>query len=907
MRAKAVYRALLYFYPAAFRHEYGDQMLYMFAEQLDDARQSGGQLTQARLWLRAALDAFIIAPQEHWHVIAQDLNYALRTMAASLRFTVFAVLSLALGIGANIAIFGLWNGVLHAPLPGVQKPEQLVMLSDPDTPGMWTGRWISRTDGPRQRLTYSEFEQLQDNASAFSALMASESNFDTWRGRYGNGEWEQVKGRVVSGEYFQVLGVTPVIGHAFTVADDQGDAPYAVLSYSYWQSRFGGRPEVLGQTLTIRTKMLTIIGVAPQGFFGETSGQQPDLWIPLRMQPSLNPGRDWLSDQGPGKTMWLNVFGRLKPGLTQAQAEAQANALFQAGLETFYGNNLSPERRRDFLDQYLRIRSAARGASDVRTQFAASLTTMLAAVGVLLLIACANLANLLLARGAARRPEMALRLSLGASHGRLIRQMMTESLTLAVLGGLAGLVAAVFLHAALVRLMGGYDPEFHMNFSLDPLVLAFALASTLASTLLFGLLPAWQATKMDAGESLKDLARNTTSSRGRMRWGRFLVSMQLALSLPLLVGAGLLTRTAYNLQRVELGYPAGHLLLVRIDSREGGYDALRRQRLFEELLGEFQRNPAIQAASFSLLGVFSGGNSALEVQVEGYAAKSDNDRGSAVDTVGPGYFSTLGVPVVLGREILESDHAGSPRVCVINEAFAQQFFQGRNPIGMHITATDEGGKTTCQVVGVAKDARTQHLRGKIEPRFYVPAMQPPSNIIYPIFLIRPATASAPALAAVRDSIQRAGTSIPIVKSATIEEQLAPLTAQDRAIAQLAAAFGAVAIALAAVGLYGVLSYGIARRRSEIAIRIALGARPRAVTAMILRETSGVILTGLALGAGLAFAASRWITSQLYGVAPQDPLTLMLSAAMLVAVAMGATYLPALQASRLDPMAALRRE
>lgn len=907
MRAKAVFRALLYFYPAAFRQEYGDQMLYMFAEQLGDARRSGGQLSQARLWLRTALDALIIAPREHWHVIAHDLKYAFRTMAASLRFTVFAVLSLALGIGANIAIFGLWNGVLHAPLPGVQKPQQLVMLSDPDTPGMWTGRWISRTDGDRQRLTYSEFEQLRDHASGFSALMASASNFDTWSGRYGNGEWEQIKGRVVSGAYFQVLGVRPIVGRVFSEADDHSDAPYAVLSNSYWQRRFGGRPEVLGQTVTIRTTSLTIIGVAPPGFFGETSGQQPDLWIPIRMQPALRPGRNWLHDDPPAKTMWLNVFGRLSPGVTQAQADAQANALFHAGLETFYGDNLSPEKRRDFLDQHLGIRSGARGASDVRTQFSASLTTMLVAVGVLLLIACANLANLLLARGAVRRPEMALRLSLGASHGRLIRQMTTESLTLAVLGGLAGLVAAIFLHAALVRLMTGYDSNFHMSFSLDPLVLAFAFTATLACALLFGLLPAWQATKTDAGESLKELGRSTTASRGNMRWGRSLVSLQLALSLPLLVGAGLLTRTAYNLQRVDLGYPAGHLLVVRIDGREGGYDAPGRQRLFAELLSEFQRNPAIRSASFSLLGLFSGGNSALEVEVEGHVAKGDHDRGSAVDRIGPGYFSTLGVPLMLGREIIESDRAGSPMACVINEAFAKQFFQDRDPIGRHITSTDERGKTPCQVVGVAKDARTQHLRGKIEPRFYLPAMDPSSDIAYPIFLIRTAGASAPSLAAVRDTIQHAGASIPIVESATMEEQLAPLTAQDRAIAQLAAAFGIVAIALAAMGLYGVLSYGIARRRSEIAIRIALGARPRAVVAMILRETSGLILTGLAVGAGLAYMASRWITSQLYGVAPQDPLTLMLSAALLVGVALAATYLPAQQASRLDPMAALRSD
>jgi predicted permease len=436
--------------------------------------------------------------------------------------------------------------------------------------------------------------------------------------------------------------------------------------------------------------------------------------------------------------------------------------------------------------------------------------------------------------------------------------------------------------------------------------LAFTFATTFTTALLFGALPAWQVTNANAGESLKEQGRGAIGSPGSMRWGRFLVSLQLALSLPLLVGAGLLARTLYNLQRVDLGYPANHLLLVRIDSREG-YDQQRRDSLFRELLGQFQRTPAVRAASFSSLGVFSGGNTALQIEVEGYVPKGDDDRGSSADAVGPGYFSALGVPLLLGREILESDHAGSPGVCVINEAFAKQFFDGRNPIGMRISAIEENTRTACQVVGVAKNARTQTLRRDVRPRFYVAAMQPPSVVTSPTFLIRTATESASVLAAVRQTIQRAGASIPILSAVSIEEQVAPLTAQDRAMAQLAVVFGVVAITLAAIGLYGVLSYGIARRKGEIAIRIALGAQPVAVIAMILRETSGLVIAGLVFGAGLAYAASRWITSQLYGVAPQDPLTLALAVGALVAVALSATYLPAQQASRLDPMAALRRE
>jgi len=903
-RAKAVYRALLYCYPAAFRQEYGNQMLSMFTEQLGEVRRTGSRLEQAALWVRATLDALTIAPKEHWHVIVQDLRYALRIMAASPSFAAVAILSLALGIGANTAIFSLWNGVLHSSLPGVYKPEQLVMLSNPDTAGMWHGN----SDGDRDWLTYSEFEQLRDHVDAFSVLMASESSLDRWQVRFKGGEWEEAHGRLVSGGYFEFLGVHPALGRGFTSADDYAEAPYAVISYNYWQRRFNANPDVVGKTFRLRKAVLTIVGVAPAGFVGETVGQQPDFWLPLRMQPLVIPGQDWLHDTPPAKAMWLHVFGRLKPGVNPVQAEAQANAIFKADLETFYGSVPPGERRREYLDQRLRIRPGARGASYTRHDSSNSLTALLAAVGVLLLIACANLANLLLARGATRKPEIALRLSLGASRGRLIRQLITESLVLAAFGGLAGLVVAWFLHGALVRMLAESDSNFHMSFALDPLVLAFALATTLAAALLFGVLPAWQVTRNDAGASLKEQSRSATGSLARMRSGRLLVSLQLALSLPLLVGAGLLVRTIYNLQHVDLGFPAERLLLVRVDSREAGYDAARSYGLFRDLRGQFQRIPGVRAASFSSLGLFSGGNSVSGIEVEGYQPKADSDRHSALDVVGPGYFSTLGAPIILGREILESDQAGAPQICVVNEAFAKRFFDGRNPIGMRITSIGDDKRTTYQVVGVAKNAHTQRpLRGDVEPRYFVPAGQSPPSVNSPIFLIRTASGTAPVLTAVRRTIQSVDAALPIIHAESIEEQMAPLTAQDRTTAQLVVVFGCVALTLAAVGLYGVLSYGIARRKGEIAIRIAVGAKPGRVISMILAETMGLVMIGLVAGTGLAYAASRLITSQLYGVAPHDPVTLALAVALLLLVALSAAYLPARRASRLDPMVALRQE
>jgi len=903
MRAQALYKALLYCYPAAFRHEYGNQMLLVFAEQLSEARRTGDRLEQAELWVRAARDALIIAPKEHWHVIVQDLRYALRTMAARPSFAAVAVLSLALGIGANTAIFSLWNSMLRSPLPGVYKPGELVMLSNPDSAGLWSGR----TDGPRDWLTYSEFEQLRDHAGSFSALMASQSSLSTWRVRFEGGEWEEAHGRLVSDEYFQFLGVSPVIGRVFAPAEHTPESPSAVLSYHYWQSRFGGGTDVLGKTLTLRNAVLTVIGVTPRGFIGESAGQQPDLWIPLGMQTRVMPGQDWLHDKPLVKAMWLHVFGRLRPGVTGAQAEAQANAVFQAGLESFYGAAASGEHRREYLDQRLRLRPGARGASETRNEISGSLTVLLAAVGVLLLIACANLANLLLARGAARRTEIALRLSLGASRGRLIRQLITESLALAGMGGAAGLVLALTIHGALVRMMAESDRDFRVSFSLDPIVLGFAFAATLTAALIFGALPACQATKADPGATLKEQSRSGTGSLSRMRWGRLLVSVQLALSLPLLVGACLLARTLYNLQRADLGFPAEHLLLVRANSREAGYDSARRALLLRELLGRFQRIPGVRAVSYSQLDVFSGGNSVSGIEAEGYLPKQETDRESALDVVGPGYFSTLGVPIALGREIKESDHAGVLRVCVINEAFATKFFHGRNPIGMRITRVhDNNSRESCQVVGVAKNAHTQKLRGSVEPRYFVPAEQSPSNV-NSTFLIRTALDAAPVMTAVRRSIQSVDAMLPILSALTIEERMAPLTAQDLITAQLAAVFACVALTLAAIGLYGVLSYGITRRTGEIAVRIALGAQRGRVIAMILGETIGLLVAGIVPGAALSYAASRMIDSRLYGVAPQDPLTLTLAGGLFLFVALAASYIPARRASRLDPMAALRQE
>jgi predicted permease len=906
MRWASFYRALLRCYPAAFREEYGGQMQLMFAEQLGEARRSGYPLRPLGLWLHAAMDAFTIAPQEHCHVIRQDVRYALRAMRAQPGFTAVAILSLALGIGANTAIFSLWNGILHSSLPGVRHPEQLVMLTDPESSGMWHGN----TQGERPWLTVAEFQLLRGRLTSFSDLTAAQSSLGRWQVRFEGHDWEEARGRLVSDGYFDFFGVRPALGRVFTPGGDRADAPYAVLSYQYWQRRFAGRGNVLGRTITLRNAVLTVIGVAAPDFAGETAAQQPDLWVPLTMQPAVLPGENWLRETPPQKVMWLHAFGRIKPGVTLKRAEAETNSVFQGGLESFYGNAPSPERRRQMLNQFLKLHPGAQGASETRGDFSTSLSVLLAAVGLLLLIACANLANLLLARGAGRRPEMALRLSLGASRGRLVRLLVTESLVLAVIGGLAGLGAAVLMHGTLVGMIVRSDRDFHMSFALDPLVLAFTIAVTLAAGILFGLLPAWQVTRADAGAVLNEQGRG--GAPGRMRLGRGLVSLQLALSLPLLIGAGLLARTVYNLQHVELGYPTERLAMLGIDSRLAGYNSARSTVLYADLLDRIRHIPGVQAASFSHNGVFTGSNSGDPIEVEGYVPKGMDGLNSAWDMVGPDYFSTLGIPIVMGREILASDHAAAPKVCVINEELARKFFAGRNPVGLHLTAIDEAAdgvhRTIYQVVGVARDVRTNGLRGTIGPRFYMPITQPSSDSVKRAnFLIRTAPGRAGVLGAVRQTLRQVDGSLPIVYAHTMETQLDPWTAPNRTTAQVAEAFGGVALVLAAIGLYGVLSHGIARRRGEIAIRIALGAQPGRVIAMVLGETSVLVIVGLAVGGGLTWAALRWIASELFGVSPQDPLTLTLAVGLLLTVALAAVWLPAWKASRLDPMAALRHQ
>jgi len=836
-------------------------------------------------------------------MILQDIRHAIRVLASTPGFTAVAILSLALGIGANTAIFSLVNSVLMTTLP-VRSAQDLVMLTDPGAQGVSVGM----QDGERSLVTYTEFRQLQEQTGTFASMMASSSSLQRTEARVAGGQPEEIAVRLVSSSYFATLGVAALVGQTFEAGQEAaaGTTPAAVISHEFWQRRFGGRADALGQSVAFRGGVVSVIGVMPASFFGETVGERPDVWVPLAMQAAVLPGRDWLHDK-PGnveKVMWLHAFARLAPGVSLDQAQAHANVVFQQGLATYYGSMADAEKRKQFLDQRLVLKHAATGASSLRNNFSEPLFVLLGAAALVLLIACSNLGNLLLARATARSREMAVRLALGASRGRLVRQLMTESLCLAFAGGVAGLLLAFLLRQGLLRLV---SETIALPAVLDVRLFGFVFVVTLAVGLALGLLPSMRITKTQAFTGLREQGRGIAGSTAWLRVGKLVVVTQLALSLPLLVGAGLLVRTLLNLQHVDLGYSKDQLVTVRVDAQAAGYDVARQAIAFEALRARIRTLPGVRGVTYSNNGLFGGSDNGDQIVVEGYTPTGRGDGGSRYDAVGPGYFTTLGVPVLLGREITDDDRAGGPMVCVINETFAKRFFNGRNPIGLHVTQSYADEKHTYEVVGVVKDSRQNRLRGEIEHRFYTPISQPAASVEAVTFIMRPASDGSGVLSDVRRIIQQAEPNMAIARAGTVASFVDTRIVQDRLLARLSIAFGIVAVLLAAIGLYGVLSYGVARRTNEIGIRKALGARDGTLITMILRETGWLVIAGMIAGGAASVAALRLITSRLYGLSPNDPATFAFGIVSLTLVAAIATWLPAYRASRVDPLVALRQE
>jgi predicted permease len=837
----------------------------------------------------------------------KDLRYASRQFARNPVFTMVAVASLAIGIGANTAIFSVLNAVMLKSLP-VRDPGGLVMLTDPNQSGVSSGL----TTGERGMLTYPEFIQIRDHATTLAGLCAAQSHLEREQVRIGNGQPEEARAKLVSEEYFSLLGVEPSIGRVFHRDDARGPGqdPYAVISYDYWQKRFGGNVSVLGTPIKIFGTALTVIGVATPGFTGESVGEKPDFWMPMMMQPVVMPGRDWLHEdlsQSMEKVMWLQVFGRLQPGATQSRAQTEMDVLFRGIIETGYPATLDPETRKEVLDQRIKLRDARTGAFGGRDDFTQQLMVLLGASVVVLLIACINVANLLLARATARSKEVGVRLSIGASRTRLVRQFLTESLVLSVLGGIVGLLLAWGASRALVLLLSERRQNFALAPGLDWRVLGFTVAVTFFTGIIFGLVPALRGTRVNLNDSLRDSGR-VTASGGRLNLAKGLVIVQVALSMLLVAGAGLFLRTLWNLQSVGLGYPKEHVLMVGTDGLSAGYKGPQLANLWHDLTDRLRALPGVQGATYSTNGLFSGSESADEIDVEGFTPSKDNEKYSRFDTIGPQYFSTVGIPLLLGREPGQQDTAASPHICVINEAFSKVFFAGRNPLGRHITEKFGDKKTTMEIVGVAKNARDHRLRGEVPPRFYFPAdqgMYGPNE--FANFEIRTAGDPEQMIEAVRKTILSVNEDLPVGNARALVESVDQTNAQPRMVARLCSIFGVMALLLAATGLYGVLSYGVARRTNEIGIRMALGAGKARVIQMILRETGVMIAIGVVAGVIFTAIGVQLVKSSLYGLGALDPMAVVASMAILGVVALVAGYIPAARAARVNPTQALRHE
>jgi predicted permease len=843
----------------------------------------------------------------------QDLRYGIRMLAKTPGFTLIAVLTLALGIGANTAIFSVLDSVLLRSLP-VSHPEQLAVLTNPDEHGTHFG---SQT-GDRSLLAYSEFEYLRDHDQVFSQMLAADSSLAepevTIGGSSHYGQKETARVRLVSGDYFDTLEIKPAAGKMFTSEVDRarGGSPIAIISYEFWKQHFGLNPAALGETIQIRDKAFEIVGVTPPGFFGETVGEAPDIWVPIMMEQTIYPGKDYLSPSTQGilnQYMWLQVIGRVKPGVTFEQAKASVNLAFKNMLES-KAETLSADDLRTGLDQRIDLQPGAHGSSTLHGRLGAPLKLLMVLVGLVLLIACANVANLLLARGAARQKEFVMRLAMGAGHWRLIRQLLTEALFLAMLGGIAGIVLAQWAEVLLLRMISAEAgvSAVQLNLHLDARMLFFSLGLTLLTAILFGLVPSLHVARINLSPILKSANTSPMGRTGHQRLpiGKLLVVAQVAVSLILLVAAGLSVRSLAKLSEVHLGYDRENLLLFRIDALAGGYKGAVTTHLYEQVLDRISVIPGVRAATVSHNGLFSHAESGDPISVEGLVPKKDEDMDSRFDHIGPGYFSTMGITIVMGRELGPQDTNGI-HTAVINQTFEKRFFHGTNPIGKHVRDTYPGNPTDMEVVGVVADAKYNSLREQSVPRIYAALFNPMWDQNAAVYEVRTYADPAAVSTALRQAVQETSESLPPITIHTMSGLVDESLQTDRFIEKLSGAFGVLALVLASIGLYGIMAYTVARRTRDIGIRLALGAEPGNVLRQVLVETLALVLIGVAIGVPAAVGGSYFVRSMLYGLGVADPVALTLAALMLVSVAALAGFLPARRASKVDPMVALRYE
>lgn len=828
--------------------------------------------------------------------LIRDARLALRSLAKSPGFTLVAALSLALGIGANAAIFTIFDQVLLRLLP-VKDPRSLVMIA---TRGPHVG-----SNRGSNAISYPMYKDYRDRNEVFEGILCRRGEVVNLG--YGPST-ERTEAELVSGNYFQVLGVPAAAGRVFSSQDETapGANPVVVLSHDFWKNRFAGDPSIVGQTVRINNFPMTIVGVAAEGFHGISLGYQPNVHIPVTMKKPVTPSWDDLEDR---RSRWLQVFARLKPGITPEQAEASIRTshkqIIQAEVQEAYFRNVPAFSREQFLRSYAVVLPGGQGFSGMRRALEKPMKILMALVALVLLIACANVSNLLVARAAAREREISIRLALGAARRKIVQQLLVESLLLAFLGAAAGLGLSYWTARAIMLLAPDEQSRVAISPNVDARILMFSLAAATLSALLFGLLPALQISRTDLSSSLKEQSGSVAGGGGRLR--KALVIVQVALSFLLITGSSLFIQSLRNLRAVDPGFKATNLIRFKLDPTLSGYDVERTKQFYRQLQQRLEVMPGIESVGLAVVPVMEGDEWDSTVTVEGYRAKEGEDMNPHFNAVTPGYFRTLSIPLIAGRDF--DDQTGIPtrKAAIVNETFARRYFGDRNPIGYHFGfGAGPKVKLDIQIVGVSKDTKYEDLRSE-KPRQVTVCYQQQDWASEMTAYVRTSLPSSQVFRTIRHEMRNMDPNIPLFDMNTMEDQLDRSLAVAKLVTFLSGSFGLLATVLALIGLYGVTAYGVARRSREIGIRMALGAQSFKVLRMVLKEVLLLVGAGIALGLPTTWWLTRLVASQLYGVEPRDALSLVGTVTSLLAVALLAGAIPARRASRIDPVEVLRYE